>query len=94
MAGIPKARLESVFSSTSRSRQVQNFHPSYLDNLNFMAGFEIEDSQDIASPARLSFRSSISNPKGRIRCKAAPVAAQVRAMLPVFWGIPAREEQC
>lgn len=47
MAGIPKARLESVFSSTSRSRQVQNFHPSYLDNLNFMAGFEIEDSQDI-----------------------------------------------
>lgn len=47
MAGIPKARLESVFSPTSRSRQVQNFHPSYLDNLNFMAGFEIEDAQNV-----------------------------------------------
>ena len=46
MSNIPRARLESVYSPTSRSRQVQNFHPSYLDNINYEVGFEVEQSQD------------------------------------------------
>jgi hypothetical protein len=29
----------------------------------------------------------MSKPKGLIRCRTHPVAAQVRAMLPQFWGI-------
>ena len=29
----------------------------------------------------------MSKPSGRMRCSEHPVAAQVRAMLPQFWGI-------
>ena len=37
--------------------------------------------------ARLRYLSLTSNPSGRTRCRLQPVAAQVRAMLPVFCGI-------
>lgn len=43
---IPRAKLESIYSPTSRSRQVQNFHPSYYDNINYEIGFDVEQSQD------------------------------------------------
>ena len=36
---------------------------------------------------RITARSEISKPSGRIRCRRLPVAAQVRAILPQFWGI-------
>ena len=40
-----------------------------------------------SNPARFTARSEISKPSGRIRCRRLPVAAQVRAILPQFWGI-------
>lgn len=42
----PKARLESVYTPTSRSKQVMNYHPDFLDNLNFYVGYEVDQSQD------------------------------------------------
>ena len=39
------------------------------------------------TPARLTAEAEISKPKGSIKWSTAPVAAQVRAMLPVFMGI-------
>ena len=40
----------------------------------------------VVQTGTLEFLSSMENPIGPTRCRRAPVQAQVRAILPVFWG--------
>ena len=61
--------------------------PQFLPRLRVL-GKEVRQALVVLyNPARFTARSEISKPSGRIRCRRLPVAAQVRAILPQFWGI-------